>query len=189
MRRRARNGSQMIRREAHIPCSCPASPERPYGLLAPEPVPARMVACPYWLRAFLVWTALMLVEMLHGIVRAIVLVPVVGDVRSRQIGVLSGSGINLGIACLFIRWMGARSDRTLAGIGICWAGLTVLFEVTFGHVVARLPWTRISADFDLARGGLLPVGLVALAGSPLVAARLRCDHTSLPPKNRPNRTA
>jgi len=56
---------------------------------------------------------------------------------------------------------------------LIWVVLTVVFEVIFGRLVMRSSWERIRSDYDLAHGGLLPIGLVALAGSPLVAARLR----------------
>jgi hypothetical protein len=56
---------------------------------------------------------------------------------------------------------------------VVWVVLTVVFEVTFGRLVIRSLWERIRSDYDLAHGGLLPIGLMALAGSPLVASRLR----------------
>jgi hypothetical protein len=126
-----------------------------------------------WLRMLVVWVMLMAVEILHGISRTVFLVPVVGDARARQIGVVSGSALNLGVTCLIAPWIGVRSNRVLLGIGACWASLTLLFEVAFGRRVARMSWARIREDYDLAHGGLLPFGLVALALSPLIAARLR----------------
>jgi hypothetical protein len=126
-----------------------------------------------WMRALAVWLVLIAVETIHGAARAIVLVPKAGDMRSRQIGVFTGSLMNLGISCLFIRWLGARTTRALVGIGVVWVVLTVVFEVAFGRLVMKSAWDRVRADYDLARGGLLSIGLIALAGSPLFAARLR----------------
>ena len=126
-----------------------------------------------WRRAIAVWLVLIATEIIHGIVRSILLTPRVGDMRARQIGVFTGSLVNLGIAHFFIRWIGARTTRALGGIGVVWVVLTVVFEVAFGRLVMRSTWERLRSDYDLAHGGLLPLGLVALAGSPLVAARLR----------------
>jgi hypothetical protein len=126
-----------------------------------------------WRRAIVVWLGLIGAEMVHGIVRSIILVPRVGDARARQIGVFAGSLVNLSITHLFIQWIGARTTRTLVGIGVVWMVLTVVFEVTFGRLVMRSSWERLRSDYDLVHGGLLPIGLVALAGSPLAAARLR----------------
>jgi hypothetical protein len=126
-----------------------------------------------WRRAIAVWLVLITAEIVHGIVRSILLTPRVGEMRARQIGVFTGSLVNLGIAHFFIRWIGARTTRALGGIGVVWVVLTVVFELTFGRLVMRSSWGRIRSDYDLAHGGLLPIGLVALAGSPLVVARLR----------------
>ena len=126
-----------------------------------------------WQRAIAVWLLLIGAEIIHGIVRSIALTPRIGDKRARQIGVFTGSLVNLGIAQLFIPWIGAKSARALVKIGVVWAVLTVVFEVTFGRLVMRSSWDRLRSDYDLAHGGLLPIGLVALAGSPLVASRLR----------------
>jgi hypothetical protein len=126
-----------------------------------------------WRRAIAVWLILIAAEIIHGIVRSILLAPRVGDMRARQIGVFTGSLVNLGIAHVFIRWIGARTTRALGGIGVVWVMLTVVFEVAFGRLVMRSSWERLRSDYDLAHGGLPPIGLVALAGSLLVAARLR----------------
>jgi hypothetical protein len=126
-----------------------------------------------WRRAIAVWLVLIGAEMIHGIVRSVVLMPRVGDKRARQIGVFTGSLMNLGVTHLFSECIGARTVHARVVIGVVWVVLTVVFEVTFGRLVMRSSWERIRSDYDLAHGGLLPLGLVALAGSPLVAARLR----------------
>jgi energy-converting hydrogenase Eha subunit A len=126
-----------------------------------------------WRRAIAVWLVLIGGEMIHGIVRSIVLTPRVGDKPARQIGVFTGSLVNLGITHLFIEWIGARTVRARLVIGVVWVVLTMVFEVAFGRLVVKSSWERIRSDYDLPHGGLLPIGLVALAGSPLVASRLR----------------
>jgi hypothetical protein len=126
-----------------------------------------------WRRAIAVWLILIAAEMIHGVVRSILLTPRVGDMRARQIGVFTGSLMNLGITHFLIQWIGARTARALVGVGVVWVVLTVVFEVTFGRLVMRSSWEQLRSDYDLAHGGLLPIGLVALAGSPSVASRLR----------------
>ena len=127
-----------------------------------------------WLRAFGVWLLLMVAEVVHGVLRLLFLVPVVGDFRARQIGVLSGSLIVLAIACLRIAWMDAgASNRRLGAIGLAWVSLTLVFEFGLGRFVFGYSWDRILSDYNLARGGLLPLGLLVMMAAPLLAARLR----------------
>jgi hypothetical protein len=132
-----------------------------------------------WRRAIAVWLVLIGAEMIHGIVRSLVLMPRIGDKPARQIGVFTGSLVNLGITHLFIEWIGARTVLARVMIGVVWVVLTIVFEVAFGRLVMKSSWERIRSDYDLPHGGLLPIGLVALAGSPLVASRLRGTDSSL----------
>jgi hypothetical protein len=124
-------------------------------------------------RAFLVWLAMMLVETLHGVLRATFLLPVVGDLRARQIGVVIGSALILLIAYFSSRWLHARAPGTLLWIGTLWVALTAVFEVALGRIAMNLSWERILADYDPSRGGMMLFGLLCLWLSPLIAAWLR----------------
>jgi hypothetical protein len=126
-----------------------------------------------WWRAALVWLGLVLAETVHGILRALLLAPRVGDFHARQLAVFTGSAMIVAIAYGTVRWIGARSTRELLGIGSAWLVAMLAFEVSLGRGVMQLSWERILSDYDLAHGGLLPVGMVILALSPLVADRLR----------------
>ena len=78
-----------------------------------------------------------------------------------------------GVTCFSIRWIAARTRIQLLGVGVLWVVLTVLFEIGLGRLVLGLPWGRIAEDYDPARGGFLPFGLLFMAVLPLLAARLR----------------
>ena len=125
------------------------------------------------IRAVTVWLVLICAEILHGIARGVFLVPHVGEFRSSQIGVFTGSVIILIIALVFVRWIGTSRTTGLLGVGGLWLGLTLAFEVLFGRFVVGVSWERLAADYNLLEGGLLPIGMLILALSPLIAARLR----------------
>ena len=124
-------------------------------------------------RALAVWGILIVAEIIHGIARGILLVPHVGEFRSSQIGVFTGSLIILAIVLVFVRWIGAAQPYQLLGIGGLWLGLTLAFEFLFGYFVAGASWERLAADYNLLEGGLLPFGMLVLALSPLIAAKIR----------------
>ena len=56
---------------------------------------------------------------------------------------------------------------------IAWLALTLAFEIAFGRYVVHASWSRIASDYNLSRGGLLPVGLLVLTAAPFIAARYR----------------
>jgi hypothetical protein len=124
-------------------------------------------------RSLTIWLILIAAEILHGIARGIFLVPYVGEFRSSQIGVFTGSLIILAIAVLFVRWIGTTRSTHLLGIGVLWLVLTLAFEFLFGYFVAGASWERLLADYNIFEGGLLPFGMIFLALSPWIAGKVR----------------
>ncbi|NLS97556.1 MAG: hypothetical protein GXX96_35905 [Planctomycetaceae bacterium] len=135
--------------------------------MAPAPQPTQLV------RAFAVWLVLIVAEILHGIARGVFLVPHVGEFRSNQIGVFTGSIIILVIALIFVRWIGASRTTDLLAVGFLWLGLTLAFEVAFGRFVVGASWERLWVDYNVLKGGLLPFGMLVLLLSPLIAGKVR----------------
>ena len=123
-------------------------------------------------RSIVVWLVMIMAEIVHGIARAIFLVPHVGEFRSNQIGVFTGSIIILVIALAFGRWIGAARPAQLLMVGTLWLGLTLAFEFLFGRFVMGLSWERLAADYNVLEGGLLPLGMLVLLLSPLIAGKV-----------------
>lgn len=125
------------------------------------------------LRAFLVWCLILGLEFVHGVVRTVWLVPLVGDLPARQIGVPVGSVLALLVAWLTIRWIGARTRKQLLAVGVFWLALMLAAEILLGRWMFGYPWSRIAEDFDPGRGGLLALGMLVLALAPWLADRWR----------------
>ena len=124
-------------------------------------------------RSLAVWLLIIAAETIHGILRGLLLVPVVSDLRARQIGVFIGSLIILAIATLSIRWIGATTRKQLFAVGALRLALTLAFEFLFGRYAAGASWQRLLSDYDPSQGGFLALGMVVLALSPLAATKLR----------------
>ena len=124
------------------------------------------------IRSAAIWVMLICAEIIHGILREILLVPPVGKFRSNQIGVFTGSAIIILIASFTIRWIGAKRTTELLTVGFLWLVLTVTFEILFGRFVMEMTWEQVFAGYNLVQGGLMPLGLLLLFFSPMIAARL-----------------
>ena len=76
----------------------------------------------------------------------------------------------------YMRWLERRAplpgNAAAVGVGVSWAVLTVVFEFGLGRA-RGLSWAQAAADYNLARGRLWPLVLVALAFGPVVARKLR----------------
>ncbi|MCE2990092.1 MAG: hypothetical protein ACK5UX_06015 [Burkholderiales bacterium] len=142
-------------------------------------------------RALAVWLLIILAESIHGTLRTLLLVPLMGDFPARQVSVFTGAVIIFAVAWFTHRWMwrervspsvvipSERSDEESAfppnptyAIGTLWVALTITFEITLGRALG-MPWSRILEDYNLLQGGLMPLGLVALWATPWLVARLR----------------
>ena len=127
-----------------------------------------------FIRGIVVWLVFIVAESLNGTVRTLWLVPALGDLRAHQISFIIGSLLVLAIATIFVRWLQASRVSQLIGVGVLWLLLTVVFEIALGRFIFAYSWERIAADYNLLKGGLMPIGLVLLTLSPLIAAKIRC---------------
>lgn len=125
-----------------------------------------------YLRAFLVWLIIIVAETLHGILRNLFLAPRIGDFRARQVGVFIATFLIFIISLFFIKFIKATDKKQLLFIGVGWVVLTLLFEVSLGRFL-HLSWNRILSDYNLLKGGLMPIGLLFMMLSPLAAAKVR----------------
>jgi hypothetical protein len=120
-------------------------------------------------RAIAIWLLMMLIETVHGVLRAMLLVPRVGDLLARQIGVFTGSLLILAVTYLSLGWLRLDWPRLRLVAGIVWVFLTLAFEVVLGRFVLGYPWSRLAADYNLARGGLMGLGLLVMLFAPSIA--------------------
>jgi len=125
------------------------------------------------LKAILVWGMIAAAETIHGILRIQFLNRRLGDLRARQVTLLSGSLIILLLAFLLIPWIGVRTLPQCFGIGALWVFLMISYDVSLGRFVFQLSWKRVLADFDPRKGGYLGFGMLVLFIAPLIAARMR----------------
>jgi hypothetical protein len=63
--------------------------------------------------------------------------------------------------------------ETLMLVGLLWVVLAVAFEFLFRPLRYWAILESLGEGYDLSKGGLLQLGFVVLALSPLIAARLR----------------
>ncbi len=125
-----------------------------------------------WFRSLAVWVVIIAAESVHGTLRQLLLVPVMGDLPARRVSVFTGALIIFGVTLAFIRWMRPASGRQLLQVGALWVVLTVAFEIALGRSLGY-GWDRLLEDYDLTRGGLMGLGLLAMLFTPWVAARVR----------------
>ena len=126
---------------------------------------------PALLRAVLVWLVIMAAESVQG-ARRRTLLSLELEFALRQVSVVVGAAVIFAITWLCMRWMRLRTDAEALAIGIGWVVLTLLFELVLGRVFG-VSAERLRADYDLLHGGLMPLGLAAMALTPWAVRRLQ----------------
>jgi len=130
-----------------------------------------LLGVPWW-RALAAWLLIALLESLHGTLRELFLVPVVGATIAGRIGFVVGSLLVIGVAWATSRWLGANSRAALLGVGALWALLMLGFELSLGRA-RGFGWARIGAEFDPSQGGLMGIALLLMLLAPTWGAWLR----------------
>ena len=98
-------------------------------------------------RGLVVWFVIILVESMHGIVRGVLLEPVLGDFRARQVSVFIGAIIIAVITFVFVRWLKGSRPIDFFLVGLLWVTLTIGFEILLGRFTMDLSWERIASDW------------------------------------------
>jgi hypothetical protein len=113
------------------------------------------------------------VEFLHGLLRATFPAPVVGEFRTRQIGVSIGSALIILFACVFIRRLHGPNAKALVLFGGLWTVLTFASELAFGNFVFGRSGRNLALDYDVHSAGLLGFRMILRLFLPAIPTRVR----------------
>ena len=122
-------------------------------------------------RAVVVWLLLLTLAILNGAFREAVLNPVMGRQMGHLVSTLLLSALIIAVAWFAIRWIGPASPPAAIQIGIAWVALTLAFEFGAGYWLFHKPMAELLYDYNLARGRIWPLVLVATFLSPLLAGK------------------
>jgi hypothetical protein len=125
-----------------------------------------------WGRALALWLLIAAVETLHGVLRALFVVPAIGEAAAQRMGFIVASALVIAVAWWSSRWLGATSRAAQLKVGLLWLLLMFGFELAVGRA-RGFSWPRIGAAFDPSQGGLMLVGLALMGLAPLLGAWLR----------------
>ena len=126
---------------------------------------------PVLLRALAIWLLIMAAESLQGGLRRLLLGPEM-DFAVRQGSVVIGALVIFAITWGCLRWTRIRTAGAALAVGALWVALTLGFELLLGRALG-LGWERMLEDYDLVHGGLMPLGLLAMALTPWAVQRLQ----------------
>jgi hypothetical protein len=130
------------------------------------------------LRALVVWLLIIAAASLQGAARHLLLSPEM-QAALRQASVVAEAVVIFAITWVCMSWLRIRSMRGALGVGLAWVALTVAFELGLGRLMGA-SWPQILSDYDLAHGGLMPLGLLAMGLTPWAVRRLQAHGRDVP---------
>jgi hypothetical protein len=120
-------------------------------------------------RIILTWVLFVPMAFLNAIIREKVYRPVVGELRAHQIATALASGAFSCLAFFMLRKKVAQLSLTkLLLIGLSWVSITMLFELGFGHYIAKTPWKKLFHDYNLLKGRVWSLFLLTELISPFL---------------------
>jgi hypothetical protein len=120
-----------------------------------------------------VWLVLTVLAILNGTLRNYTYSRVVGEQAAHVLSSLIFVAVIFAVTYAFLRLV--RLDYgpgDLLVVGAAWVVLTVGFEFFFGHYVAGHPWSRLLADYNIFKGRVWALLLLAVFVAPLIMGRL-----------------
>ena len=120
-------------------------------------------------RAILIWVLLLGFAVLNGTVREFVLAPRLGAQAAHVASTLVLCAAIFIVALLFTRWIAPKSRGGALLIGSVWLALTLAFEFLAGHYLFGSSWERLLSEYDLMRGRVWILVLVATLFAPVWA--------------------
>ena len=120
----------------------------------------------FYAKAAAAWVVVLAAMTANGLLRALVLVPHLGEHQARQVSSVLGACLVTSLAGVFVRRLPDPGTAPLARVGVLWGLLTIAFEFGFGHYASGLSWAELRADYDLAGGRLWPLVLAATVAAP-----------------------
>ena len=122
------------------------------------------------LRALAIWFVLLGAAVVNGGIREAWIVPRLGIFAGHVVSTLLLCAFILTISWFLIDWVSPDRMAVALAIGAFWLALTVAFEFGAGHYLFGTTWEALLADYDVSRGRVWPLVLVATLLAPLLAA-------------------
>ena len=113
------------------------------------------------------WGLMVVVAILNAVLREGVVTPNLGDTAGRAMGVIILVVAVFVVSYLFLSKTSVDySGGDLWAMGAIWLVLTIAFEFGFGHFVMGHTWDFLLEDYDLFKGRIWVIVLIADAVGP-----------------------
>jgi uncharacterized membrane protein len=120
------------------------------------------------------WIVFMVIAIINAAIRNKVYKPVVGDLIAHQVSTIIFVSLIFVVTNLILQVSGRQlTDLSALVMGSIWLISTILFEFVAGHYVFKNPWKKLLADYNIFKGRIWSLVLLATFLAPYIANQLR----------------
>ena len=123
-------------------------------------------------KSLLIWSLIIPLAILNGIIREKVLVPLLGANNALPISGVSLCLLIFILSVIAIPRLGRTDLRTYVMMGLVWVVFTLTFECVFGLFVMGKSYSELIRAYDITTGNLWLLVVLFTAVSPLLSARI-----------------
>ena len=124
-------------------------------------------------KALAIWFGILVLAIVNGMLRDVVLIPVLGHAQGFILSGVILSALILAVAYISLPWFGPAPMTRYIALGLGWLFLTLVFEFTFGRLIQGKPWPELLEAYTFNGGNIWPVVLLVVTTAPYIAARIR----------------
>jgi hypothetical protein len=125
-----------------------------------------------FVKALLLWLAIVPCAVVNGGLRDIVTEPLLGAAIAQPLSGVLLSGVIFAVAYFFIPKIGKGTPATYIFIGLMWFALTNLLDLSM-ILASGQPLSDFLVMFDITTGNLWSLVVIVCLASPILAAKLR----------------
>jgi hypothetical protein len=120
-----------------------------------------------------VWVIFVVLAIINGAIRERFYKPKLGDLSAHRISTIILIVVIFIGTYLFLKLIKLEyTQKDLILIGLMWLAMTIIFEFVFGHYVMGNPWDRLLADYNILKGRIWSLVLVAETFAPILVGKL-----------------
>ncbi|GIU69912.1 MAG: hypothetical protein KatS3mg002_1148 [Candidatus Woesearchaeota archaeon] len=118
------------------------------------------------LYAFFTWIILAIIASINGWLRNKFYKKTLGELTAHQLSTIIFLGIIFFVTYFFVKWVKITNIFESWIVGFFWLILTIVFEFLFGHYVWKHPWGKLLEDYNILKGRIWILVLLALLFAP-----------------------
>ena len=118
------------------------------------------------------WVAFLVIAIINGGIREKIIEKHIGELPAHIFSTVLFSVLIFIVTAIFINYKNITDSKVLLLTGLVWVVLTISFEFIFFHYIGGKPWSQLLADYNIMKGRIFPLVLIATLLSPIIASKL-----------------